>query len=99
MLPDPCQPSNKGLEATLTLQELGPDPLAAPALQRGLADTPAGGQLLLVEMNDFHLGLLPNELAGVHDGAVRRGSQRPPDHRTWVRLQTRESNWVANQTG
>ena len=81
------------------LQELGTDSLAAPALQGGLADAPARGQLFLVEVSDFHLGLLPNELAGVHDGAVRRRSQRPPNHRTWVRLQTRESNWAANQTG
>lgn len=27
-------------------------------------------KLLLVEMNDFHLGLLPTELAGVHEGTV-----------------------------
>jgi hypothetical protein len=26
--------------------------------------------LLLIELNDVHLGLLPNELAGVHEGAV-----------------------------
>jgi hypothetical protein len=26
-------------------------------------------------MNDFHLGLLPNELAGVHEGAVPPTSQ------------------------
>ena len=26
-------------------------------------------------MNDFHFGLLPNELAGVHEGAVPRVSQ------------------------
>ena len=36
---------------------------------------PARGQLFLVEVNDFHLGLLPNELAGVHEGAVPRASQ------------------------
>lgn len=29
-------------------------------------------QLLLIEVNDVHLDLLPNELAGVHEGAVRR---------------------------
>ena len=57
------------------LQELGPDPLAASALQGGLADAPAGGQLFLIEVSDFHLGLLPNELAGVHEGAVRPGRQ------------------------
>jgi hypothetical protein len=62
------------------LQELGPDPLAAPAFQGGFADTPAGGQLLLIEVSDFHLGLLPNELAGVHEGAVppmSQGAVRP----------------------
>lgn len=59
-------------------QELGPDPLAAPALQRGLANVPPCGQLSLVKMNDFHLGLLPNELAGVHEGAVWPGSQVIP---------------------
>jgi hypothetical protein len=26
-------------------------------------------------VNDFHLGLLPNELAGVHEGAVPPASQ------------------------
>ena len=36
---------------------------------------PARGQLFLVEVNDFHLGLLPNELAGVHERAVPRVSQ------------------------
>ena len=36
---------------------------------------PARGQLFLVEVNDFHFGLLPNELAGVHEGAVPRTSQ------------------------
>ena len=36
---------------------------------------PARGQLFLVEVNDFHLGLLPNELAGVHEGAVPHASQ------------------------
>ncbi|QHS09414.1 hypothetical protein GT972_04075 [Sinimarinibacterium sp. NLF-5-8] len=48
---------------------------ATPALQGGLADIPAGSQLFLVEVNDFHFGLLPNELAGVHEGAVPRVSQ------------------------
>ena len=51
------------------------DPDAAPALQGGLADVPAGGQLFLIEASDFHLGLLPKELAGVHEGAVRPTSQ------------------------
>lgn len=36
---------------------------------------PARGQLFLVEVNDFHFGLLPNELAGVHEGAVPLASQ------------------------
>jgi len=36
---------------------------------------PARGQLFLVEVHDFHFGLLPNELAGVHEGAVPRVSQ------------------------
>lgn len=65
-------------DAAAQLQELRPDPLTAPARKSSLADTPAGGQLLLVEMNDFHLGLLPNELAGVHEGAV------PPDRQVDV---------------
>ena len=38
---------------------------------------PACGQLFLVEVNDVHLGLLPNELAGVHEGAVQPTSQGP----------------------
>src|SRR5690606_10728644 len=57
------------------LQELGPYPRAAPAFEAGLADVPAGSQLLLVEVNDVHLGLLPHELAGVHEGAVRPAGQ------------------------
>ena len=36
---------------------------------------PARGQLFLIEVNDFHLDLLPNELAGVHEGAVPHVSQ------------------------
>ena len=40
------------------------------AREQANADVPAGGQLLLVEVNSLHLGLLPNELAGVHEGAV-----------------------------
>src|SRR5690606_18946178 len=55
--------------------EFRPDAFAAPALKAGLAEMPAGGQLFLIEVSDFHLGLLPNELAGVHEGAVPRVSQ------------------------
>lgn len=58
-----------------SFQKSWSDPDAAPAFQGGLADAPAFGQLLLVEVNDFHLGLLPNELAGVHEGAVPPESQ------------------------
>jgi hypothetical protein len=29
-----------------------------------------GGELAFIEVHDFHLGLLPNELAGVHEGVV-----------------------------
>lgn len=36
---------------------------------------PARGQVFLVEVNDVHLGLRPNELAGVHEGAVPPVSQ------------------------
>ena len=71
-----------GLDVDLTvdhpaaeLQELGADPDAAPVLQGGFADTPAGSELFLVEVSDVHLGLLPNELAGVHEGAVLPTSQ------------------------
>jgi hypothetical protein len=32
-------------------------------------------KLLLVEVSDFHLGLLPNELAGVNEGVVPSASQ------------------------
>lgn len=45
------------------LQKLGADPRAAPALKGGLTDTPAGSELFLIEVSDFHLGLRPNELA------------------------------------
>src|SRR5690606_4031891 len=55
--------------------DLRPDAFAAPALKAGLAEMPARGQLFLIEVNDFHFGLLPNELAGVHEGAVPRVSQ------------------------
>ena len=48
---------------------------AAPAFEAGLAEMPARGQLFLVEVNDFQFGLLPNELAGVHEGAVPPSSQ------------------------
>ena len=54
---------------------MGPIPFTAPAFQGGLADAPAGGQLFLIEVDDVHLGPLPNELAGVHKGAVRPASQ------------------------
>ncbi len=47
----------------------------------------SGGQLFLVEVNDVHLGLLPNELAGVHKGNVPPKSQAisllKPFHRTF----------------
>lgn len=62
-------------ELTTELQEPWPEPLAPPALQGSLADVPAGGQLLLIEVSDVHFGLLPNGLAGVHEGAVRPASQ------------------------
>ena len=62
-------------QSTLASGGFDAHPLAAPALQGGLADAPAGGQLFLVQVNDFHLGLLPNELAGVHEGAVPPASQ------------------------
>jgi len=39
------------------LQELGSDPLAAPAFQGGLADAPACGQLFLIEVSDFQKAL------------------------------------------
>jgi hypothetical protein len=56
-------------------KELGADALAAPTLKGCLADGTAGGELALIEVHDFHLGLLPNELAGVHEGAVPPSSQ------------------------
>jgi hypothetical protein len=57
------------------LQKLGTDALAAPAFKGCIADGPAGGELTLIEVHDFHLGLLPNELAGGHEGAVPPSSQ------------------------
>src|SRR3990167_1798496 len=41
----------------------------------GLADVPACSELALIEVNNFHFGLLANELAGVHEGAVPPASQ------------------------
>lgn len=56
-----------------------------PVLRKGVSGYPRrgalavardpGGQLLLIEVNDFHFGFLANELAGVHEGAVPRTSQ------------------------
>src|SRR5690606_17541353 len=60
---------------TTEFQEFRPNSHATPAFEGGFADTPAGGQLFLIEVNDVHLGLLPHELAGVHEGAVRSASQ------------------------
>lgn len=57
-------------DATAELQKLGTDALAAPAFKCCLADGPVGGELAFIEVHDFHLGLLPNELAGVHEGVV-----------------------------
>ena len=42
---------------------------------RNLADAPAGGELAWIEVHDFHLGPPPNDLAGVHEGAVPPSSQ------------------------
>ena len=68
-----CRPACTA--APLQLHEFRPDAFAAPAFEAGRAEMPARGQLFLVEMNDFHFGLLPNELAGVHEGAVPPSSQ------------------------
>ncbi len=51
-------------------QELGVNRIAAPAFHGDLVDAPADDQLFLVEMNDVHLGLLPNGWAGVYEGTV-----------------------------
>ena len=40
-----------------------------------MADAPKFRELLLVEVGEVHLGFLPYELAGVHEGAVPRVSQ------------------------
>ena len=58
----------------LSLRYLGPIP-SSPPLEGCLADAPKFRELLLVEVGDVHLGLLPNELAGVHEGAVPPVSQ------------------------
>lgn len=60
----------------MDLEKLRPDTFAAPALQGRLADTPAFGQLGLIEMTDFHLVSLLCFSVEVHDGAVRPESQR-----------------------
>ena len=39
------------------------------------ADAPARGQLFLIEVCDFHLGLRANELAGAHERFDPRTSQ------------------------
>lgn len=61
--------------APLQLHEFRPYAFAAPAFKAGLAEMPARGQLFLVEVNDFHLGLLPNGLARVHERTVWPTSQ------------------------
>ena len=48
---------------------------APPNGQFSVGVNTARGQLFLIEVNDFHFGLLPNELAGVHEGAVPLASQ------------------------
>jgi hypothetical protein len=58
----------------LALRELAVA-LTAPSLKTSLAYAPTNSQLFLIEVNDFHLGLLPNELVGVHERAVPRASQ------------------------
>jgi hypothetical protein len=72
-------------DATAELQERRPASPAAPAQTPSLADNSAAGRLSPVEMNDFHPGFVPNELAGIHEGAVPPGSQaisfRKPVHR------------------
>jgi hypothetical protein len=57
------------------LHEFWADAFAAPALKACLTGMPARGQLFLVEVNDFHFGLFPNGLAGIHEGAVSHASQ------------------------
>lgn len=54
-----------GKNSAAQFQELGSNPFAAPSFQGRLTDAPAGGELSLIEVHDFHLGLLPNKLAGV----------------------------------
>jgi hypothetical protein len=70
----------------------------APArcgLQSAYADAPAGGQLLLIEVSDFHLGLLPNELAGVHEGAVPLVSQAISK---WIDYASSGGNGISRST-
>lgn len=61
--------------AATEFQKLGANPFAAPPLECGLTDVPADGQLFLVEMNNIHFGIHPNELVGVHERSVPSTSQ------------------------
>jgi len=61
--------------------------LRSPRIPIRFTDAPAGGQLVVIEVSDFHLGLLPNELAGDHEDAVPPGSQaisRPRLFTAWL---------------
>ena len=62
----------RGLEAEAAIERVGFD---VDGVRQQRSDAPAGGQLLLIEVSNFHLGLLPNALAGVHEGAVAPASQ------------------------
>jgi len=53
----------------------GADSFMSPPLEGCLADAPKFRELLLVEVGDVHLGFLPHELAGVHEGASAPRSQ------------------------
>ena len=54
---------------------LGADSFMPPPLEGGLTDAPKFRELLLVEVGEVHLGFLPYELAGVHEGASAPRSQ------------------------
>ncbi|SFU83688.1 Integrase core domain-containing protein [Paenacidovorax caeni] len=63
------------LELWAEFEILGTDSFMPPPLEGGLTDAPKFRELLLVEVGEVHLGFLPYELAGVHEGAVPRVSQ------------------------
>src|ERR1017187_6192022 len=51
-------------------QEYGANPFSTPPLQGCFTDVPSGGELLLIEMRDFHVGFLFKELISLYKSMI-----------------------------